>query len=146
VKGDKIVLRLFEDFLWLVFLAGGLAALGVFVVCHAAHAEPMEPGDVIIKDRSDYEMCLNAENRPAPAKPPYYIILLCINFHNPQLPQTQCHNFMRMSFCSMDDCHKKIPQLPPFPQGRVTETYVCATVNGGEYELEPLNDPQEPSP
>ena len=83
----------------------------------ASHAEPAGPDDITIRDTTDYRYCINGRDQVVgPAKPPYYVVLACTDFHstNPLL-NTRCHSVFQSSHCTIEDCEHGRQRLGTAP-------------------------------
>jgi hypothetical protein len=111
-----------------------------------SQAESAALGDTTITDSTDYRYCMNKANHiTAQVRPPYYVELLCTDFHsaNPLL-HPRCHNVPMYSYCNMQDCKRNLPGSgAPIPQGgAATLQYVCASVDEyGEWTIIDTNAP-----
>jgi hypothetical protein len=116
----------------------------------ASHAEPAGPDDITIRDTTDYRYCINGRDQVVgPAKPPYYVVLACTDFHstNPLL-NPRCHSVFQSSHCTIEDCEhgrQRLGTAPFHPDGgAATLQYVCALVDGSEWTLiDQLQNDQE---
>jgi hypothetical protein len=128
-------------------LSGSLCVLALSVM--ASHAELAGPDDVTIKYNIDFRYCLNGSDKiVAPARPLYYVELICTDFHSSDpLLHPVCHNVFPSSHCTIQDCEHDSQRLGTSPHplsGAATQEYVCAVVNGNEWTLiDQLSSSQE---
>jgi hypothetical protein len=100
----------------------------------AANAESANSDDAIIIDKTNYLYCMDATNRAiATAKSPYYVALMCTDFHsNNPLLTTRCSSYMPFSYCTVQDCEKEVHRLGATQRplgGSATLQHACAKVD-----------------
>jgi hypothetical protein len=96
-------------------LFGCLCLLGIGMV--ASHAESAGPDDVTITDTTDYRYCVNgADQGISPARPPYYVALLCVDSHssNPFLHPRCYRRIYHIARCKIasKSCKEALPRVP----------------------------------
>lgn len=133
-------------------LFGCLCVFALGVV--ASHAEQANSDDYIITDRTNYSYCANGDgaNR-SPARPPYYVLLVCHDFHSrSSILQNKCHNLMQSSYCTVRDCQDAAQRFGTTPRsfdgGSAISHHVCAKVDEyGQWTMMPTpNQAQEIPP
>jgi hypothetical protein len=120
------------------------AMVVLFIIVTIAHAEPAGSNDVTITDRTRYANCTDStQTKIVPARPPYYILLTCVDPHNAKvLPHCSAGG---TSYCSMEDCEKSRLSFGHPWTARATSGFACAIVDeyGGTEIIRPMA--QEPA-